>query len=224
MITDRDLVLASAATYTSPTPTFSGLDSAARVFRTVIGDTAIYAIEGTDNPVGWLMDFMALPVEAHATVDHPDIGCVHGGIFAVLLSVWPQMLASIQDDIKSEMKIAITGHSLGGGCAVLAVGLLVSIGIFPIQSSFFAPPRVGFKTLHELVDKVSTSAYRNGNDPVPEVLIRAIPVWLYEQRPLLCGGISVRPPWDAHHIPLYVALEETLNATPVGLGPGSAGG
>lgn len=211
MITDRDLVLAAAATYGSDAPTFVGLDGTARVFRTVIGDTAIYAIEGTHDPRGWLLDFMALPVEEHASVEHPDIGWVHGGIFAVLLSVWPQMLAAIMMDVKAGLNIAPTGHSLGAGCAVDAVALLVALGIMPVHAAFFAPPRVGFKKLHQLVDMVSTSAYRNGNDPVPEVPIRAVPLWLYEQLPLLCGGVSVRPPWDAHHIDLYVALEASIN-------------
>ena len=212
MINDRDLVLACAATYGSNGATFTGLDGTARVFRTVVNGVAIYAIEGTHDPQGWLFDFMALPVEEHSTVLHPDIGCVHGGIFAVLMSVWTQMLAAIQDDVKNGLKIAITGHSLGAGCAVLAVALLVALDIHPVQSSFFAPPRVGFKTMHQLVDLVSTSAYRNGNDPVPEVPIRAVPLWLYEQRPLLCGGVSVRPPWEAHHIELYVELEAAINA------------
>lgn len=212
MIGDNDLVLASAATYTTADATFSSLDGTARVFRTVIGDTSIYAIEGTHDPLGWILDFMALPVELHASIEHPDIGFVHGGIFAVLMSVWQPMLNAIQDDVKAGLKIAITGHSLGAGCAVLAVGLLVTLGIIPVRWAGFAPPRVGFKKLIQLVGQSSGTGYRNSNDPVPEVPIRALPLWLYEQVPLLCGGPPpYHPPWDAHHIENYVALEEMLN-------------
>jgi hypothetical protein len=217
MITDRDLVLAAAATYTSPTPTFSGLDNAARVFRTVVGDTAIYSTEGTDNPVGWFMDFMALPEESHASVEHPDIGFVHGGIFAVTMSVWPSMLAAIKTDLAAGLKISLVGHSLGAGCSVQMTAMLVALGIIPVRCAFFAPPRVGFKKMNDLVDQVQTTAYRNSNDPVPEVPVRALPLWLYEQRPLRRGGPPpYHPPWDAHHIANYVALEAAMNKLPDG--------
>jgi hypothetical protein len=50
MISDRDLVLAAAATYTpNAQATFAGLGGAARAYRTVVDDTAVYAIEGTHS-------------------------------------------------------------------------------------------------------------------------------------------------------------------------------
>ena len=235
MITDQDLVRAAKATYADNPATFVGLKGTANVFRTVIGDVAVYAIEGTHDDQGWLLDamalplpsqlvgdtpdhilkaikFMALPDAAHAAVEHPDIGFVHGGILAVLMSVWPDMLESIRNDIKEGLQIAITGHSLGAGCAVLAVGMLVAIGIMPVRSAFYAPPRVGFKKLHQLVDQASTIALRNGNDPVPEVPFRVLPFWLYLQRQLAIGGDQQLPPWSAHHIDFYVSLQAALIA------------
>lgn len=234
-VTDRDLVLASAATYGEGAATFSALDGTARVFRTLVDDVAIYAIEGTHDRLGWILDAMALPLPsqtigldaehvlralrfmaqpeaAHATVEHPDIGFVHGGIYAVLQSVWAAMLASIYKDLADGLKIALTGHSLGAGCAVQATSLLVALGIYPIRVAFFAPPRVGFKKMHALIDLVvENAAYRNGNDPVTDVPFRAVPFWLYEQRPLRRGGDKYRPPWNAHHIDNYVALVDALN-------------
>ncbi len=239
-ITARDQVLASAATYGDSPASFSALKGAARAFRTVIEDTSIYAIEGTHDNLGWLMDAMALPMpsqligadtkdvmdaitfmaqpeEAHGTVEHQDIGFVHGGIFAVLHSIWDPMRTAIQADVRGGMKIAITGHSLGAGCAVLATALLVAEGVYPVRAAYFAPPRVGFSKMHKLIDLLpATAAYRNGNDPVTDVPFRAIPFWLYEQRPLLRGGEYSRPPWDAHHITNYVALEAALNPAPAG--------
>ena len=229
MIRDHDLVLAAAATYTTADATFVGLADAARVFRTMVDDVAVYAIEGTHDTLGWALDamalplpsqmigteighvlralkFMALPDAANASIEHPDIGFVHGGIYAVLLSIWPKMWEAIQKDDK----FALTGHSLGAGCAVLATALTVALGKPPVRAAFFAPPRVGFKKMHDLVDQVSTSAYRNANDPVTDVPFRAVPFWLYEQRPLLRGGDVCRPPWNAHHIDLYVKLEEMM--------------
>lgn len=233
-ITDRDLVFAAAATYGGGEATFSALGGTARVFRTIVGDVAVYAIEGTHDLLGVVLDalalplpsqligtdaahvldavrFMAMPEAAHATVEHPDIGFVHGGIYAVLMSVWTGLLGSIRDDVVAGNKVALTGHSLGAGCAILATALLVSYGIKPVRAAYFAPPRVGFKAMHELVSLVSTAAYRNGNDPVTDVPFRAVPFWLYEQLPLLRGGQICRPPWDAHHVDRYVALEAALN-------------
>ena len=235
LITDRDLVLAAAATYGSAAATFVGLEGTARVFRTEVNDIAIYAIEGTHDNRGWALDALALPLPSqlvggtpdqilnalhfmaspevvHATVEHPDIGFVHGGIYAVRASVWDPMLTAIRADVSAGTPVALTGHSLGAGCAVLATALLVAQGIYPIRAAFFAPPRVGFKKMHDLVDLVvANAAYRNGNDPVTDVPFRAVPFWLYEQRPLRRGGGIYRPPWDAHHIDNYIALELALN-------------
>ena len=211
MITDRDLVLAAAATYVTTDATFTGLNGAARAFRTVVGDTAVYAIEGTHDPLGWFLDFMALPVSFHATVEHPDVGWVHGGINAALESIWPALSSAMAKDDK----FAITGHSLGAGLSVIATARMVALGHAPVRWAAFAPPRVGFKKMIELVAKAPGTGYRNGNDPVPEVPIYAEPLWVYEQVPLRRGGDLCRPPWDAHHIPLYVELEAALNGEPV---------
>jgi predicted lipase len=209
VVTTRDLVLAAAATYTAPVATFVGLSGTVRACRTVVGDTAVYAIEGTHDPLGWALDFMALPVPAHGTVEHPDIGWVHGGMNAALDSIYPALQAAmLKDD-----KYAVTGHSLGAALALMATGCMVAAGHPPVQWAAFAPPRVGFKKLIDLVATVPGTGYRNGNDPVPMVPLRAEPMWLYEQVPLLRGGTPLRPPWNDHHMALYVALEAALSAT-----------
>jgi len=209
MIADRDLVLASAATYTTPDATFVGLSGTVRVCRTMVEDVAVYAIEGTHDVVGWALDFMALPIPSHATTEHPDIGWVHGGINSALDSVWPMM----RDAMMKDDKYAITGHSLGAGLAVMATACMVAANHPPVRWAAFAPPRVGFTKMIELVATVPGSGYRNGNDPVPDVPFRAEPMWVYEQVPLLRGGDRQHPPWDAHHVPLYVALEAALSQT-----------
>lgn len=206
MITDRDLVLASAATYTTADADFTGLSGTVRAFRTMVDDTAVYAIEGTHDALGWALDFMALPVPSHVTAQDPDVGWVHSGIAAALDSIWPIMYLAML----SEKKYAITGHSLGAGLAVIATARMVGKGRPPIRWAAFAPPRVGFKKMIDMVATVPGTGYRNGNDPVTDVPFKAEPLWIYEQVPLIRGGAACHPPWDAHHIPLYVALEESL--------------
>ena len=206
MISDRDLVAAAAATYATPTADFSGADGAVRVFRSVIDGVPTYAIEGTHDPLGWALDFMALPIELHASVEHPDVGFVHAGFNAALDSVWATLVAAMAKD----PIYVIVGHSLGAGLAILATGRQVALGRPPVQWAAFAPPRVGFKQLLALVAKVPGHAYRNGNDPVTDVPFRALPLWVYEQVPLVRGGNVYHPPWDAHHIENYVALVSSL--------------
>lgn len=206
MVTDKDLVLAAAASYITEEASFSGLSGTVRAFRTMVDDVAVYAIEGTHDKLGWALDFMALPILLHATVDRPDTGWVHGGINAALDSIWPVLMnAMLQDD-----KFAITGHSLGAGLAIIATARMVALGRPPVRWAAFAPPRVGFRKLIELVAQVPGTGYRNGNDPVTDVPFRAEPLWVYEQVPLVRGGAIMRPPWEAHHIGLYVALEESV--------------
>lgn len=206
MISDRDLVLACADTYTTANATFSGLSGTVRAFRTMVDDIAIYALEGTHDPLGWALDFMALPVPSHVTAQDPDVGWVHSGIAAALESVWPAMFAAMM----TEEQYAITGHSLGAGLAVIATARMVGKNHPPVKWAAFAPPRVGFKQMIDMVATVPGIGYRNGNDPVTDVPFRAEPMWVYEQVPLLRGGAVCHPPWDAHHIPLYVSLEESL--------------
>ena len=208
MITDKDLVLAAAATYGPGAATFVGLSGTVRAFRTMVDDVAVYAIEGTHDTLGWALDFMALPVPSHVTTEDPDVGWVHGGINAALESIWPLIYPAMMAD----EKYAITGHSLGAGLAVISTARMVAKGHLPVRWAGFAPPRVGFKKMIDLVAQVPGTGYRNSNDPVTDVPFRAEPMWVYEQVPLRRGGPPpYRPPWDAHHIDNYVALEAALN-------------
>ena len=209
MITDHDLVLAAAATYKTADATFYGLNGTARAFRTLVDDTAIYAIEGTHDSLGWALDFMALPISSHVTAEDEDIGWVHSGINAVLESIWPALIAAMSKD----EKYAITGHSLGAGMALLATARMVAFKHPPVRWAAFAPPRVGFKKMVDLVATIPGNAYRNGNDPVTDVPFKAEPLWLYEQVPLRRGDEVCHPPWDAHHIDLYVKLESELSSS-----------
>jgi hypothetical protein len=207
VITDRDLVLASAATYTLPVPTFFGMGGAVRIFRTMVEDVAVYAIEGTHDPLGWFFDFLALPIASHDCVEDAALGWLHGGIFTLYKSVREPLIAAISKD----EKYAITGHSLGGGLTVMITGDMVARGHPPVRWAAFAPPKVGFQSLIELVAKVPGAGYRYCNDPVPEVPLTADPFWLYGQVPLRHNEGFVWPPQKAHAIENYVALEALLN-------------
>lgn len=210
MISDADLVAASAATYATHEPTFVGLSGAVCAFRTMVDGLPVYAIEGTHDRLGWALDFMALPVPSHATIEHPDIGWVHSGLNAATDSIWPQLFAAMSQD----KEYAVTGHSQGAGLTVIVTARMVALGHPPVRWAAFAPPRVGFKKMIDLAARAPGAGYRNGNDPVTDVPFRAEPFWIYEQVPLRRGGAVCRPPWDAHHIDRYIELEKALNTAP----------
>lgn len=208
MITNKQLVQVAAATYVpGAVADFRGADGAVQVFRTAVDGLAVYAIEGTHDSLGWALDFMALPLPSHVSENHPDVGWTHSGMTAALDSVWGPLVKALF----AEPAYAICGHSLGAALAILATGRMVVMKHPPVQWAAFAPPRVGFQKLIELVATVPGNAYRNGNDPVTDVPFKEEPLWVYEQVPLIRGGAVCRPPWDAHHIQHYVDLVNSLS-------------
>ena len=82
MITDRDLVLAAAATYTTPQADFVGLNGTARAFRTMVDDTAVYAIEG-QRVVGGELDAL----EAEAARDDLRLGTLEDAQLRVAIGL-----------------------------------------------------------------------------------------------------------------------------------------
>jgi triacylglycerol lipase len=96
------------------------------------------AFRGTENWDDWISDF---------TVDQIDSICNWGKTESGFTKIYKQCSNTIHVAIKniaSKSNIFITGHSLGGGLAVLATADLVSSGILDNPTMYsFAGPRVG---------------------------------------------------------------------------------
>lgn len=216
MISDHELVLAAAATYSSTdTPYFEDVDRAIRVFLSKASDGAnIIAIEGTHDPLGWALDFFALQVQDQQGMDHKTLGFVHAGFYAAAVSALPRIVLAA-----SGAPFYITGHSLGAGLALEISGMLIDDNLAPLKVGAFAPPRVGGATFVKIATSIPFCAYRFGNDPVPEVPL-SLPDFPYVQVPLTQVGepgenhappsimsrlLSVSKNFADHHISNYVA-------------------
>jgi len=202
---DGELVRYAAATYLPEAqPFIEDIDHSIRVFLTTRQDGLnVFAIEGTHSPLGWALDFFGLRTEDQQGFEHATLGWLHGGFYDAAVAALPRLaLEAVRGPY------VITGHSLGAALALLIGGLLIQdekLGVsHPIKICAFAPPRVGGKLFVETVMTVPLSAYRFGNDPVPEIPI-ALPGFPYEQVPLIEIGSPKLDPFACHSIANYVA-------------------
>jgi hypothetical protein len=198
MITARDAVLAAAATYDGGAPTFTGLptgrgDEVERVFLSEVNGELLVAWEGTHDPLGWALDFIAIPAAAHEQVAHPTLPAMPLGFRTGLLST----IAPIADAVKGRTWHAI-GHSRGGAIALEAAGWLADLREPPAAVWLFAPA-CGFTDAPDVLADVPIAGWWCGNDLVP----RAPPIW----RPTLHRfGKPTPNPIDCHHIGNFLAL------------------
>ena len=172
MISNRDAVLAAAATYGGGKPDFSGYGGAVNVFLSQIGDTLAVSTEGTHSEFGWVLDFDGWPAAAKEQVAHPTLPPVHRGFRDATLSV----IDGVRQAVKGKKWCAI-GHSLGGSIALDMSGLLADEGNPPEAIFLFAPARV-FLDAPDALAGVPIVGWRCGGDIVPMV-----PSW--DWRPIL---------------------------------------
>lgn len=195
MISDRDAVLAQAATYEGKPPAFSSRGEALCVYLSEIAGELVVACEGTHNTFGWAVDFNAWPAGANEPVahaSHPTLPAMHRGFRDVALDV----LAPLRAAVKGR-KWHVPGHSLGGACALALAGYLADEGEPPASIFLFAPARV-FLDAPDVLANVPIRGWRCGGDVVPS----APPVYW---RPLLTHFPG---PADesSHHIENFLAF------------------
>jgi triacylglycerol lipase len=134
----------------------------------------VVAFRGTDPNLlhNWITDFSA------AFVPGP-VGYVHAGFSAALACVWPDVLQEVDGRQEGRgQALWVTGHSLGGGLANLAVADLRLSGNRPVNGLYtFGCPRVGDAAFQQAFDQnFRGSAFRfvNQNDPVPRLPTRSM--------------------------------------------------
>jgi triacylglycerol lipase len=99
-------------------------------------EALIIAFAGTDplNLLNWVSDFYL----GHPTAD------VHEGFQDAAAAVWPEVGAAIEQCIKEQRPLFVTGHSLGAAIALVAVDRAQrEKGLATAQVFVFGAPRVG---------------------------------------------------------------------------------
>jgi hypothetical protein len=122
---------------------------------------AAFNFAGSEVGEDWLRNFTAIKYE------HPVLGTLHLGFWEGMQDLFD----AVQGELVTGNKIVVTGHSLGAAHAQIFSGLCAAAGIEMELVVLFAPPRAGMSTLKNLVQSkiVEKHAYRNLQDPVPEV-------------------------------------------------------
>ncbi len=174
--------LASALAYETPEkiqaqalawgfPQFRFLQGTRRISDTqayIIGNdtTLILAFRGTEQKMkDWATDLNFIKIEG-------PLGDVHEGFNSAFNSVVISLTKSLFELYNGQQLIWITGHSLGGALATLAVAALTEVGLEIAGSYTFGSPRVGDQAFEaNLMTKLGDRIFRvvNGNDIVPRV-------------------------------------------------------
>ena len=98
----------------------------------------------SNNPRDWLTDARFGPRST-------SLGRVHSGFDDALDEVWSDVLAHLGTDPRH---LTITGHSLGGGLAILAAARLAESGRSPKAVYVFGCPRVGLADFRDAYDSL----------------------------------------------------------------------
>ncbi len=135
-------------------------------------DKTIVAFQGTitsfaqteQSILDWIKNFRAA---LRQSLNIP--GLVHDGFANQLELVWDKLQAALVG--RETLPIYVTGHSQGGGVALLATKALQAAG-FPVAATYtFAAPRSGDGSF---ADSFTTPVFRfeHGDDIVPHVPVR----------------------------------------------------
>jgi hypothetical protein len=164
----------------------------------LIDNCASFTFAGSEGAGDWLRDFRAVPFK------HPQLGILHDGFWQGMDAVFATLKPLLIGDV------AIQGHSLGCAHAAILAGLCAFAAIPVNQLCLFAPPRVSYSPLAEMIRGWvrNTYAYRNGMDPVPEVALTLpcepwTPIATYIALDEMPGGIENILPLDYHKVALY---------------------
>ncbi len=116
-----------------------------QAFYAATANDRYLAFRGTEsrNPRDWVVDsrFKAGP---------GALGSVHSGFDQALSEIWPELAADLAADARP---LTVTGHSLGGGLAIIAGARLIDSGSAPAAVYVFGCPRPGLIDFRDGYDR-----------------------------------------------------------------------
>ncbi len=132
-------------------------------------EMVVVSLRGTEpnKLVDWLTDLDAILTSG-------PVGEVHRGFYDALMSIWADLVSTLQSTRQHKQPIWFTGHSLGAALANLAAAkLLKDEMVESIKGLYtFGQPRTGTRTFADWFDgemKPQTYRFVNHHDIVPHV-------------------------------------------------------
>lgn len=139
-------------------------------------------------------DLMAWPTYSRILGAH-----LHTGFLGGAVSVSEYILTRCPLD----KPVVVTGHSLGGGIALILALLLRHARVNVMECVLFGAPKIISKKSKAVCAGLNLTSYRHGND-----FVTTVPRYLWgyvHPAPLLqLGSRAGRPSWDDHAIGNYV--------------------
>lgn len=175
----------------------------AHVLRTQVDGTLTFAFAGTMGAAEWVVDLLAIPIPL---LCHPRLGTVHAGFYmdanaAVTEFILPTLMSL------GFPSYYLTGHSKGGGDAVMAHALLKDVGHPPVSTRVFEPPRVGGPKLKEFLsgDDLHWTQTRNRHVTDIVTLVPFGPMWEQPTAPVILTASDDDDLASLHRMPQVIA-------------------
>lgn len=195
-----------------------GMESDSVVWAAVRGADGITTIvlRGSIVLKDWIRDVMVFA----DPLSHNVLGPVHLGFYQGMDATWAEIKATTKGPYR------IIGHSLGAGRSAILTGLMVADGIVPVERVVWGEPLSGFQHLANLISKVPTRSYRNGDgrllhDHVTDVPFSFPPEEFVRASALIdvcappSGSLIARLGVFAyHHMPLYADAMKGVTVLP----------
>ncbi len=148
-------------------------------------NTAWLIYRGTSKLQEWIQDF------TYNQVPYKDWGLVHEGFWDIYINNRHKILDALQ--AINAKKVIVSGHSLGGGVAILT-GVDLHQSGYDVEIYTFASPRVGNSDYCNKVNSIGPKVYRivNTIDIVPTVPFGVVPNFKHYNNPWFysdCGEI-----------------------------------
>lgn len=169
------------------------------------GDLVI-AFRGSDSIKDWLFNLF---VAQTSTPNLPKGAKVHKGFYTAFMDVADQVKQKITT--LTPKRIFLTGHSLGGGVALVSAAEIAAYTSVPIIVRTFGAPMAGNRVFAKyLNNNFGVIQYGFGGDPVirlPLIKSRWSHVWLWHREPERKLNVC------DHHIWIYGGLEYDSQTT-----------